>query len=481
MAERNLEPYATDIPARLDRLPWSRFHWLVVLALGASWAIDGLEVTLKGAVSGVLQDTRTLGLSSTEIGFAASAYLVGAVIGALFCGHLTDRYGRARLFFITMGIYLTGTMLTAFSWDFLTLCLFRALTGFGIGGEYAAINSAIDELIPARVRGRVNLIINGSFWLGAVAGSAATVVLLDPAVFPVDVGWRVGFAIGASLGFAVLFARRFIPESPRWLAIHGYRSQAEAVVSAIEARVERVTGAALQPPSGAIAIRPRTHTGLGTVFRTMMIHYRRRSILCFVLITAQAFLYNAIFFTYALVLTRFYDVPSQHTGLYLLPFAVGNFLGPLVLGRFFDTVGRRIMISSTYTLSGLLLLLTGVLFVGDALTAYGQTALWTVIFFFASAAASSAYLTASEVFPIELRALGIAVFYALGTAAGGVAAPWLFGALIGTGERVAVFWGYALGAALMIIAAIVEWRLGVDAERTALESVATPLSTHGIT
>src|SRR5687767_14640847 len=283
---RNLEPCRTDIPARLDRLPWSRFHWLVVVALGASWAIDGLEVTLKGAVSGVLQDPRTLALSSTEIGFAASAYLVGAVIGALFCGHLTDRYGRARLFFITMGIYLTGTMLTAFSSDFLTLCLFRALTGFGIGGEYAAINSAIDELIPARVRGRVNLIINGSFWLGAVAGSAATVVLLDPAVFPVDVGWRVGFAIGASLGFAVLFARRFIPESPRWLAIHGYRSHAEAVVGAIEARVEHATGSTLSPPSGAIAIRPRTHTGLVTVFRTMAIHYRRRSILCFVLITA---------------------------------------------------------------------------------------------------------------------------------------------------------------------------------------------------
>ena len=477
-ADRTLEPYRTDIPARLDRLPWSRFHWLVVIALGASWAIDGLEVTLKGAVSAVLQDPRSLGLTSTEIGFAASAYLLGAVFGALFCGHLTDRYGRARLFFITMGIYLTGTMLTAFSWDFVSLCAFRAITGFGIGGEYAAINSAIDELIPARVRGRVNLIINGSFWLGAVAGSAATVVLLDPQVFPVDLGWRVGFSIGAALGFLVLFARRFIPESPRWLAIHGYAARAERAVAHIEARVERETGSALPAADTTITIRPRTHTGLAVVFDTMFRRYRRRSLLCFVLITSQAFLYNAIFFTYALVLTRFYDVPSQHTGLYLLPFAVGNFLGPLLLGHLFDTLGRRVMISGTYTISALLLLLTGALFLQDALSAAGQTALWTVIFFFASAAASSAYLTASEVFPLELRALGIAVFYALGTAAGGVAAPWLFGALIGTGERVAVFWGYTLGAALMLIAAAVEWRLGVNAERASLESIASPLSLH---
>ena len=476
MSTRTLEPYTTDIPARLDRLPWSRFHWLVVLALGASWAIDGLEVTLKGAVSAVLQDPRSLALTSTEIGFAASAYLAGAVIGALCCGHLTDRYGRARLFFITMAIYLGGTMLTAFSWDFVSLCVFRAVTGFGIGGEYAAINSAIDELIPARVRGRVNLIINGSFWLGAIVGSAATVVLLDPSVFPVDVGWRVGFAIGASLGLLVLFARRFIPESPRWLAIHGYRERAESAVAEIEARVEAATGTKLPPMGDTLSIRPRVRTGLALVFETMFAHYRRRSLLCFVLITSQAFLYNAIFFTYALVLTRFYDVPSEHTGLYLLPFALGNFLGPLVLGHLFDTIGRRVMISATYTLSAVLLLVTGALFVGGTLSAYAQTALWSVIFFFASAAASSAYLTASEIFPLELRALAIAVFYALGTAAGGIAAPWLFGALIGTGERLAVFWGYGLGAALMLIAAGVEWRLGVNAERVSLEGVAAPLS-----
>jgi MFS family permease len=477
-AERRLDPCRTDVPARLDRLPWSRFHWLVVLALGASWAIDGLEVTLKGAVSGVLQDPGTLGLTSTEIGFAASCYLLGAVVGALFCGHLTDRHGRARLFFITMTIYLCGTMLTAFSWNFVSLCAFRAITGFGIGGEYAAINSAIDELIPARVRGHVNLAINGSFWLGAVVGSLATVVLLDPSVLAVDIGWRLGFAIGATAGFLVLFARRFIPESPRWLAIHGYPERADRVVASIEARVQRASAAPLPPALGSIAIRPRTHTGLNHVFHSMFRQYRRRSALCFVLITSQAFLYNAIFFTYALVLTRFYQVPMQHTGLYLLPFAIGNFLGPLLLGRLFDSVGRRAMIACTYTVSGLLLIATGWLFLQDALSAYGQTALWSVIFFFASAAASSAYLTASEVFPLELRALAIAVFYALGTAAGGVAAPWLFGALIGTGDRMAVFFGYALGTALMLIAAAVAWRWGVDAERQSLEGVAAPLSLH---
>jgi MFS family permease len=476
MSERRFELCVTDIPARLDRLPWSRFHWLVVFALGASWAIDGLEVTLKGAVSGVLQDPRTLGLSSTEIGLAASSYLLGAVVGAFVCGYLTDRYGRARLFFITMAIYLCGTLLTAFSWDLLSLAAFRWITGFGIGGEYAAINSAIDELIPARVRGRVNLIINGSFWLGAVAGSAATLVLLNPAVLPVDLGWRLGFGIGAALGTIVLFARRFIPESPRWLVMHGYSAQAQEVVARIESRVERETGAPLPPAASTLTIQPRSHTALSVVLETIFRHFRRRSLLCFVLIASQAFLYNAIFFTYALVLTRFYDVPSARTGIYLLPFAVGNFAGPLLLGHLFDKIGRRTMIAATYAISAVLLVVTGGLFVEDLLSASGQTAMWSAIFFFASAAASSAYLTASEVFPLELRALAIAVFYAFGTAAGGVAAPWIFGALIGTGERAAVFGGYAFGAALMLIAAVVAWFIGVDAERLSLESVATPLS-----
>ena len=475
---RDATPVYTDIPARLDRLPWSRFHWLLVCALGASWAIDGLEVTLKGAVSGVLQEPATLHLSSAEIGALASFYLLGAVAGALVCGWLTDRHGRARLFFVTLAIYLTGTLLTAFSWNFVSMAAFRCLTGFGIGGEYAAINSAIDELIQARLRGRVNLIINGSFWLGAMLGSGATLLLLDPAIFPVDVGWRVGFGIGALLGFAVLFARAFIPESPRWLSIHGHHARAERAMTEIETRVERQTGVALAAATQTLAIHPRRRFGFGIIFSTLFHQYRERAILCFVLVASQAFLYNAIFFTYALVLTRFYAVPAQKTGLYLLPFAIGNFLGPLLLGHLFDSLGRRAMISVTYAIAASLLLATGALFVDQTLTALGQTAAWAVIFFFASAAASSAYLTISEVFPLELRALAIAVFYAVGTAAGGIVAPWLFGLLIGSGERINVFYGYLLGALLMYLAAAAELRYGVRAERASLEAVAAPLSSR---
>ena len=469
-------PVRTNIPARLDRLPWSSFHWLVVIALGASWAIDGLEVTLTGTVSGVLQDRATLGLDSSEIGALGSAYLAGAVIGALVCGHLTDRHGRSKLFFITLGIYLAGTLATAFSWDFWSMAAFRVITGFGIGGEYAAINSAIDELIPARVRGQVNLFINGSYWIGAAAGSAATLLLLDPAFLPIDVGWRLGFGTGAVLGLLVLFARRYVPESPRWLTIHGRHDRAEEVVRAIEARVARTAGMAPAGPLDSMLIHPQARVSLRLVMATMFRSYPRRSVLGLVLITSQAFLYNAIFFTYALVLTRFYDVPPADTGLYLFPFAAANFLGPVVLGPLFDRLGRRVMISATYALSALLLLTTGALFAGGNLTAFGQTALWGAIFFVASAAASAAYLTVSVIFPLELRALAIALFYALGTAAGGMLAPWLFGILIGSGARGAVFAGYAFGATLMLAAAVIEAWLGVDAERKSLEHIAPPLS-----
>ena len=473
---RRLDAIRTNVPARLDRLPWSRFHWLVVFALGASWAIDGLEVTLTGAVSGILQDAATLHLSSGAIGALGSFYLFGAVIGALVCGHLTDRHGRSKLFFATLAVYLAGTLATAFSWDFWSMSACRWITGFGIGGEYAAINSAIDELIPARVRGQVNLFINGSYWVGAAVGSAATLVLLDPNIFPIDIGWRFGFGVGAVLGLLVLTARRHVPESPRWLTIHGYHGRAENVVGGIEERVARVRGTLSDAPLDYLWVRPRAHVGLRLIMSTMLRHYPRRSLLGFVLIASQAFLYNAIFFTYALVLTRYYAVPAQDTGLYLLPFALANFLGPLALGYLIDRLGRRVMISSTYVLSALLLLATGALFVHGELSSYGQTALWSAIFFFASAAASSAYLTISEIFPLELRALAIAVFYSLGTAAGGMLAPWLFGELIGSGEREAVFAGYALGAGLMLVAAAVEAWLGVDAERVSLERVAAPLS-----
>ncbi len=475
----NLAPIRTDVHSRLDRLPWSGFHWLVVAALGASWALDGLEVTLAGAVGAVLQQPDSLGLSSTRVGATASAYLLGAVFGALVCGYLTDRHGRKRLFFATLAVYLGGTLLTAFSWDFWSLAAFRCITGFGIGGEYAAINSAIDELIPARVRGRTNLFINGSYWVGAAVGAMSTLVLLDTARIPADVGWRLGFGIGATLGLLLLIARRHVPESPRWLIVHGYESRALAVMAELEARAGATAATGRSPrsaPGDYLVIHPRRKVDLHDVFHTLLRSYPRRAVLGLTLITSQAFLYNAIFFTYALVLVRFYGVPASDTGIFLLPFALGNFLGPLLLGRFFDTIGRRVSIATTYALSGLLLLATGALFVAHRLTAQEQTLLWAAIFFFASAAASAAYLTVSELFPLELRALAIALFFALGTAIGGVAAPWLFGALIGTGSREAVFIGYILGASLMLAAAGIEVWLGVDAEQKSLEQVALPLS-----
>jgi MFS family permease len=469
---------STAIPARLDRLPWRRFHWLVVGALGITSILDGLEVTCIGAVSGVLQEPATLGLSSSAIGLLASFYLAGAITGALVFGYLTDRFGRKRLFTVTLTVYLVGVLLSAFSWDLWSFAAFRFLTGAGIGGEYGAINSAVDELIPARLRGRVDLAINGSYWLGAALGAGATVVLLNPALLPIDVGWRIGFGAGAAIGLIVLLLRRFLPESPRWLLTHGHPERAEAIVAAIERRCGVGVAA---PPAETLILHPRRHFGLRVVFSTLFGPYRTRTLLGLALMIAQAFLYNAIFFTYALVLTKFYAVPPAATGLYLLPFALGNFLGPLVLGPLFDTVGRRPMIAGTYIISALLLAATGALFADGMLSATAQTAAWTIIFFFASAAASAAYLTVSEIFPLEIRALAIAVFYALGTAAGGLLAPWLFGVLIGTGSRVAVFAGYLVATVLMLTAAGVELRWGVRAEQRSLESVAAPLSIYSRT
>jgi MFS family permease len=467
----------TLIPARLDRLPWSGFHTMIVVALGVTWILDGLEVTLMGAFSGVLQEPGTLHFSSAEIGFIASCYLAGAVTGALFFGYLTDRYGRRVMFFATLAVYLIGAVLTAFAWDLWSFVLFRVITGAGIGGEYAAINSAIDELIPARLRGRIDLYINGSYWVGAALGALSTLVLLDPKIFAVDIGWRVGFFIGAVLGLFILFVRRHVPESPRWLVTHGQSVRAEEMVGEIEQRVAQA-GRALPPAdeTDAITLHPRAHIGFGVVIHAMFGLYRRRAFLGLALMTAQAFLYNAIFFTYTLVLTQFYAVPAADTGLYLLPFAAGNFLGVLVLGHFFDTVGRRQMIAATYLASAALLVLTGYLFVAGELTAAGQTLLWTAIFFFASPAASAAYLTVSEIFPLETRALAIAFFYSVGTGVGGIAAPWLFGTLIGTGSRMNVFYGYLFAAALMIAAAAVALVYGIAAERQSLERVARPLS-----
>ncbi len=472
------QPVRTDIPARLDRLPWSRFHLLVVTALGVTWILDGLEVTIVGALGPVLQDHATLGLSARDVGAVASFYVTGAVIGAVAFGWVTDRFGRRLVFFATLGLYLVGVLLSACSWNFWSFALFRMLTGLGIGGEYAAINSAIDELIPAKLRGRVDLLVNGSFWLGAAAGAAASPLLLNPHLLPVNLGWRLGFAIGGVLGLSVLLLRSIVPESPRWLVTHGRIEEAERTVAEVERRVEQDTGRLLAPPEGTLEVHPRKAFGFGVIVQAMLGPYRGRSVLALSLMVAQAFLYNAVFFTYGVVLTRFEHVDARSVGLYLLPLAGGNVLGPLLLGHLFDTVGRRKMIAGTFALSGVLLAATAVLFGEGLLTAASQTACWIVIFFFASAAASSAYLTASEIFPLETRALAIASFYALGTLIGGAASPLLFGALIATGSAWALSGGYGVAAVLMLAAAVAEWVLGVDAEGKSLESIAAPLS-HG--
>jgi MFS family permease len=479
---RRLSPDATlpivetDIPARLDRLPWGRFHTLVVVALGVTWILDGLEVTLAGTVAGALKESPVLRFSNADVGLAGSAYLAGAVLGAIFFGWLTDRLGRKKLFFITLSVYLAATAATAFSWNLWSFLVFRFITGAGIGGEYAAINSTIQELIPARVRGWTDLVINGSFWVGAALGALGAIVLLDAAVIDPEHGWRAAFLIGAVLALIVFFMRLWLPESPRWLMTHGRAAEAEQVVAGIEARLAAEGHALPATPLPKVRLRSRSHTPLGDVVHTLVHLHRQRTLVALVLMSAQAFFYNAIFFTYALVLTTFYGIPSHHVGWYILPFAAGNVLGPLLLGRLFDTIGRRPMIAFTYAMSGLLLAATGWLFAKGMLTAREQTLAWSVIFFFASAAASSAYLTVSETFPLEIRALAIALFYAVGTGIGGVLGPILFGALIDTGSRTSLLGGYLLGATLMVLAAGVMWRWGVAAERKPLEQVARPLA-----
>jgi len=467
----------TDVPARLDRLPWTRFHTLIVVALGITWVLDGLEVTIAGSIAAALEESPVLHFTAADVGLVASAYLAGAVSGALFFGYLTDRLGRRKLFIVTLGIYLVATAATALSWNLWSFAIFRTLTGAGIGGEYAAINSAIQELIPARFRGRTDLAINGSFWVGAALGALGAVVLLEPGRLPPDWGWRAAFGIGAVLGCGILLLRRWVPESPRWLMLHGRLDECETVITGIEYRVRAAAGGArLALAAGRIRLVARSRTPISRMISAILRDYPQRAVLGLVLMTAQAFFYNAIFFSYALVLTRFYGVPAAAVGWYILPFALGNFLGPLVLGPLFDTLGRKPMIASTYALSRVLLALVGYLFRQDLVDAATLTLCWSGIFFFASAAASAAYLTVSESFPLEVRALAIALFYALGTGIGGVAAPWLFGMLVGSGERGEVFGGYLLAAVLMIGAAIVELAIGIKAERQPLESVARPLS-----
>ncbi|MGV9565230.1 MFS transporter [Streptomyces sp. NPDC003480] len=468
----------TAIPARLDRLPWSRWHWTIVIGLGTVWILDGLEVTVVGNIASRLSEPGSgLAISSGQVtGMAAALYVAGACSGALFWGRLTDRYGRKKLFMITLAVYLGATALTAVSFQPWWFFLFRFLTGFGIGGEYAAINSAIDELIPAYYRGRVDLIINGSFWVGAVGGSLLSILALNTGILAKDVGWRLTFALGVVLGLVILLVRRHVPESPRWLLIHGREQEAEQVVSAVERKVEAEKGEPLPRPAGEITIHQRRSIGFLDIARTVLSQYRKRAALGFSLFIGQAFLYNAITFGFGAILTKFFHVPADHTGYYFAVIAIGNFFGPLLLGKLFDTVGRRVMISSTYLLSGLLLFGTAWLFGRGSLTAGTLTACWCVVLFFASAGASSAYLTVSEVFPMETRAMSIAFFYAIGTAAGGISGPLLFADLTNTGRVGDTVLAFQIGAALMCAAGLVAALLAVRAERRSLEDIALPLT-----
>ncbi|SFN73276.1 Predicted arabinose efflux permease, MFS family [Streptomyces sp. cf124] len=471
----------TAVPARLDRLPWSRWHWTIVIGLGTVWILDGLEVTVVGNIAGRLSEEGSgLPISSAQVtGIAAALYVAGACAGALFFGHMTDRFGRKKLFMVTLVLYLAATALTAVSFSTWWFFLFRFLTGFGIGGEYAAINSAIDELIPSKYRGRVDIVINGSFWLGAIGGSLLSIVALNTDLFPANVGWRLTFALGVVLGLVILLVRRNVPESPRWLLIHGREQEAERLVAEVEEQVEREKGRPLPAADREMTIHQRGSVGFGLIARTVFSRYRRRAVLGFSLFIGQAFLYNAITFGFGAILTTFYDVPTSDTGYYFAVIAAGNLMGPLLLGKLFDTVGRRIMISGTYLLSGVLLFGTAWLFGRGSLDQVTLTACWCVVLFFASAGASSAYLTVSEVFPMETRAMAIAFFYAIGTAAGGISGPLIFAELTESGVVSDTVLAFQIGAGLMCAAGLVAAFLAVRAERRSLEDIAEPLSARG--
>ena len=469
------------VPARMDRLPWTRFHWLVVIGLGVSWILDGLEIQIVSLVSPILGKPETLGLSTGQIGFLGSMYLIGEVVGALFFGRLTDKLGRKNLFIITLAIYLVGSGLGGFAWDYWSLLICRFIAGMGIGGEYTAINSAIDELIPSHYRGRIDIAVNGTYWGGAAIGSALGLYLFSSHV-PVNWGWRIGFFIGPVLGLIIIFLRRSIPESPRWLMTHGRNDEAERTVDEIEERVKK-QGVKLEPvdDSKALEVTDTPRLGFAELTRIFFGKYPKRSVYGFTMMVTQAFLYNAIFFSYALVLSVFYKVGDSSLPYYFFPFAIGNLLGPLLLGHLFDVIGRRKMIFMTYGVSAVLLVVSAWMFHAGMLTATTQTVFWCVIFFFASAGASSAYLTVSEIFPLELRGQAISYFFALSQGAGGVVAPFLFGHLIGGPNnshvsRGPLTVGYVIGAAIMLIGGLVAWFIGVDSERKSLEDIADPLS-----
>jgi MFS family permease len=485
--------FESDIPARLDRLPWSRFHWLLVIALGVTWVLDGLEGTVVAAIIPVLKQENTLALTDHQVGFAGSLYIVGLIVGALVFGHLTDQMGRKKLFTVTLGIYLVGATLTAFAWDFWSLLLFRFVTGLAIGGEYSAINSAIDELIPARLRGRVDLAINSTFWIGAILGALVTMFLLH--TVSDNLAWRLAFGLGGLVGGAMILARRYVPESPRWLISHGRKDEAETITKNIEAQVSPTH--ALAPVTHRIRIQPAGRISFGRVAHTLFVRYRTRALVGLALIASQALFYNGISFTFPLMLSDQFKVVSERIPTYVLCIALANLLGPMLLGRLFDTVGRRIMIATTYALAGLGILLTqalalrhdivsadanvglggslSLLFTTGQLTAQTQTLLWAISFFFASAAASAGYLTVSEIFPVEMRGLAIALFFALGTAVA-AASPVLYSLLLASDNRLWIFLGYLGGSLVMVVAAAVQWSFGVDSEQKSLEEVASPLS-----
>jgi MFS family permease len=469
----------TAVPARLDRLPWSRWHWMIVIGLGTVWILDGVEVTLVGNIAGRMAEPGSgLEISPGQItGLGAALYVAGACLGALFFGRLTDRFGRKKLFLVTLAVYLAATAMTSLSFNAEWFFICRFLTGFGIGGEYAAINSAIDELIPSYYRGRVDLMINGSYWFGAAIGAMLSIPFLDTSIFPKDLGWRLTFAMGVVLGLVILLVRRNVPESPRWLFIHGRGDEAEGIVKKVEAQIIAEKGeGSLPEPAGDMLIKQREPIGFGMIARTVFSKYRSRAVLGLSLFIGQAFLYNAVTFGFGAILSAFYDVPSGSTGYYFVAIAIGNLLGPILLGPLFDTVGRKIMIFGTYIGSGVLLFITAYLFSMEILSATTLTLCWMVVLFFASAGASSAYLTVSEVFPMETRAMAIAFFYALGTAAGGICGPLLFAELTTKGNVADTTLAFQIGAALMVLAGLVAVFLAVPAERRSLEDIATPLS-----
>jgi MFS family permease len=467
----------TDIPARLDRLPWSRFHWRIVIGLGTVWILDGLEVTIVGSIAPRLTETGSgIDMNAADIGTAAAIYVAGACLGALVFGQLTDRYGRKKLFMATLLLYIAATVATAFASEAWLFFLFRFLTGMGIGGEYAAINSAIDELIPARNRGRVDLAINGSYWVGAALGALAAVVLLDTSIFDRDVGWRLAFGAGAVLGLGILLVRRHVPESPRWLFIHGREEEAERIVDEIELQVQEEVEVPLPEPRETIVVRQRKAIPFRELAGVALTRYPRRAILGLSLFFGQAFLYNAVTFDLGTILHGFFDVGSETVPYFLAVFALSNFLGPLLLGRYFDTVGRVPMISGTYFASAALVSVLAILLLTDSLDRWSFMALVLATFFFASAGASSAYLTVSEVFPLETRALAIAFFFAVGTGVGGIVGPALFGQLIESGDVELVGIGFMVGAAAMALGGVAELVLGIRAEQQSLESIARPLT-----